>query len=106
MTSDIEFLVKLRDACQMIADAAEEQLEKIKPATVKYDSKDFDKLSWTMKEGTKSSYEQTTKETNQNSEVFQALQKILSEHQGFWQNSNYKIWFHQNDKDTIDRRKK
>jgi len=105
MTGDVEFLVKLRDAAQMIADAADEQLEKIKPPTVKYDSKDFDKLSWTVKEGTKSSYEQTTKEANDN-EIFKALQQILADHKGFWQSSTYKYWNHQDNQDIIDRRKK
>jgi len=100
----VEFVVKLRDACQMMADAAEEYLEKQVPVGAK--TEDFNKLSWTDKEGSKSPYEQTTKEANQNSEVFQALQQILSDHKGFWQNSTHKYWDHQGDKDIIDRRKK
>jgi len=101
----VEFVLKLRDAAQMIADAAEEYLQKEAPADVRAKTEDFNKLSWAEIEGSKSPYEQTTKEANQNSEVFQALQKVMAEHKGFWQNANYKYWDHQGDKDTIDRRK-
>lgn len=105
--SNVDFLVKLRDAGIMIADAANEQLEKMTPPIVKVDSKDFNKLQWTKREGSNNNpYEQTDKEDNRNSEAFQALQQILGEHNGFWQNSGYKYWYHQSDKDTIDRRKK
>ena len=102
----VEFLVKLRDAATMIADAAQEQLEKHVPAEVKHGNKDFDSLKWETKEGTKGSYEQTRKEANDNSEVFQGLQQILADHKGFWQNSNRKYWHHQGNADIIDRRRK
>jgi len=102
----VDFLVKLRDAGAMIMDAANEQLEKIAPPNVKYGEKDFEKLSWTVKEGTKGDYEQTTKEANNNSEVFQALQQILQDHKGFWQSSSHKHWNHQGDVNSVDRRKK
>jgi len=102
----VEFLVKLRDAAQMIADAANERLEKMAPSEVKYDEKDFDGLKWEMKSGTKGEYQQTTKEANDNNEAFQALKQILQDHKGFWQNSRYKFWFHQNNQDIIDRRRK
>ena len=49
--SNIEFLVKLRDAAEMIADAANEQLEKMAPPEVKYGEKDFDSLKWETKAG-------------------------------------------------------
>jgi len=104
--NDVDFLVKLRDAGAMIADAANERLEKLEPPTVKYDERDYDKLTWADKEGTKSPYQQTTKEANQNSEVFQALQQILTDRKGFWQSPSHKYWFHQNNSDVIDRRKK
>ncbi len=102
----VEFLVKLRDAAQMIADAANERLEKMVPPEVKYDEKDFDGLKWKTKEGTKGEYQQTTKEANENNEAFQALKQILQDHKGFWQNSSHKYWFHQNNQNIIDRRKK
>jgi vacuolar-type H+-ATPase subunit E/Vma4 len=102
----VEFLVKLRDATQMIADAANEQLEKMTPSEVRYGENDFDSLKWETKSGTKGEYQQTTKEANDNNEVFQALKQILQDHKSFWQNSSYKYWFHQNNPDIIDRRKK
>lgn len=103
----VDFLVKLRDAAQMIADAANEQIEKMAPTEVKYSKKDFDdKLKWETKEGSKGAYEQTTKAANENSPVFQALQKILTDHSGFWQSSSQKYWLHSGDSSIIDRRKK
>jgi len=104
--SNVDFLVKLRDATQMIADAANEQLEKMKPPEVKHSEQDFDMLAWSEKEGTKGKYEQTTKEANQNNETFRALQTILEKHKGFCIIGAWKFWTHQNDVDTIDRRKK
>ena len=103
---DIEFLVKLRDAFQMATDATNDYLETQAPGDVKTKTEDFETLKWTVKSGTKSDYEQTTKEANDNSEVFRALQKILSDHQGFWQNSKCKYWNHQGGLDIIDRRRK
>jgi len=102
----VEFHIKARDAYQMLADAHNEEIEKMVPTDVKYNAEDFDKLKWETKEGTKGNYEQTTKETNNNNEIFQGLQKVLSDHKGFWQNSSHKFWFHQNNQDIIDRRKK
>lgn len=72
---------------------------------MKPEAKDFDSLKWNIKTGGKGNYEQTTNESNQNNEVFQTLQKILKEHKGFVQLGGFKIWNHQNDPDTIDRRK-
>lgn len=59
--SSVDFLVKLRDAAQMMADAANEQLEKMAPPEVKYNEEDFDKLFWETKEGSKGPYQQTSK---------------------------------------------
>ena len=101
----VEFVLKLRDACQMIADAANEYLEKEAPVNVKAKTEDFNKLSWEIKSGTKGDYEQTTKEANRDNEVFQELQQTLAEHKGFWQNSSFKYWNHQDNLDIIDRRK-
>lgn len=102
----VEFVVKLRDAVQMIADAANEQLEKMAPPETKYGDKDFDKLVWEDLQGTKGPFQRTNKKANNNSEVFQALQAILKEHKGFVHIGAYKYWFDCNDPDVIDRRKK
>lgn len=104
--SSVDFLVKLRDAFQMATDAANEYLETQAPVDARTKTENFNTLKWTVKSGTKSDYEQTTKEANDNNEVFRALQQILSDHKGFWQSSTHKYWSHQGDKNTIDRRKK
>ena len=105
-TMSVEFHIKARDAYQMLADAHNEEIEKMTPKEVKYSEDAFNKLSWTEKEGTKGNYEQTTKEANQDSEIFRALRQVLQDHKGFWQNSTHKYWNHQGNPDIIDRRKK
>ena len=66
---------------------------------------DFNKLPYEKKQGTKGEYQQTSKRSTNNSDVFQALQKKLREHNGFWRHQEFKYWFHQQDQDVIDRRK-
>lgn len=73
---------------------------------VKPTEEDFNKLLWERKTGTKGDYEQTSKDTNNNSQVFQALQAAVREKGGFRIISNYKYWLHQNDVNVIDRRRK
>jgi hypothetical protein len=102
----VDFLVKLRDAHQMAADALNEEIEKRAPAEVKHDAKDFDKLAWTEKTGQKGIYQQTTKEANNNSELFRDLQKIIKDHKGFYQLGGFKLWFDRSNEDVIDRRAK
>lgn len=102
--SSVDFLVKLRDAAQMIADAANEQLEKMAPPEVKHSPEDFDKLFWEEREGTKGPFQRTSKKANNNSETFQALQAIIREHKGFCKIGQRKYWFDQGDLDIIDRR--
>jgi len=104
--SEVPFLVKLRDAATMIADAANEQLEKIAPPEAKYDEKDFDSLFWESKEGSKGPFQQTSKKATNNSDLFQLLQKILKDHNGFWQSKAHKYWFDNQNPDVIDRRQK
>jgi len=73
---------------------------------IKHGSKDFDSLKWTTKESAKGPYRQTTKEANENNEVFQSLQAVLKKNNGFAVLSGTKFWFHQNNNDIIDRRGK
>jgi len=102
----VEYHVKCRDAYQQLADAHSEEIERMKPPEIKYDEKDYDCLNWKTISGTKADYEQTTREANQGSEVFQGLQQILKDHAGFLQTSTHKLWFHSGDENTIDRRRK
>lgn len=104
--SSVDFLVKMRDAATMIADACNEELEKKAPVEANIDAKDFDKLFWETKAGGKGDYQQTSKRATSNHPVFQTLQSILKEHNGFCVIGAYKYWNHQNDVNTIDRRKK
>ena len=102
----VDLLVKMRDYHQAIADALNEELEKHGPPEAKYATKDYNRLKWETKTGTKGNYEQTTKEANQGNEVFKALQQILKSHKGFVQLGNFKFWFDRNNEDVIDRRAK
>lgn len=104
--SDVDFLVKLRDGAQLIADACTERLENMAPASVKASEHDFETLAWNNVTGTKAPYQQTTKEANQNNETFQTLQQLLREHGDFLQYQGFKYWFHQGNRDIIDRREK
>lgn len=103
--SNVEFLIKLRDAAQLIADAANEQLEKMTPPEVG-DSEDFDTLFWEDREGAKGPFQRTSKKANNNSKAFQALQAVLKERKGFCHIGSYSYWFDNNNHDVIDRRKK
>ena len=102
----IEFLVKLRDGAQQIADAANEQLEKMAPPEITHSEADFDKLFWENLEGNKGPFQRTSKKATQNHPTFQALQTILKEHNGFCRIGAWKYWFDNNNPDVIDRRKK
>lgn len=62
--------------------------------------------NWTVREGTKGKYQQTTRETANNKFVFAALQKKIRENDGFRQIDNFKYWFHRDDGNVIDRRPK
>lgn len=66
---------------------------------------DFDKLPWQIKQGTKGAYQQTSRRSTNNNDIFKALQAKLKEHNGFWQHQDFKYWFHQQDQNVIDRRK-
>jgi len=101
----VEFLVKLRDAAQMMADACNEQLERMAPPEAKHNPEDFDKLFWESLEGSKGPFQRTSRKANNNSDLFQALQAILKEHKGFVHMGGFKYWFDNSDPDVIDRRK-
>lgn len=104
-TQIIEFLTKLQEGATIIADACQEYLETLSPVeTRRYGN--FDGLNWERKMGTRAEYFQTTKEANENSREFQALQAKLQEKGGFWPSKNYKFWLHRGDVDVIDRRRK
>jgi hypothetical protein len=104
-SKQVEFLVKLRDAAAMMADAANEYLESLAPPEAKEEALDYSKLFWEKKQGEKGEYEQTSEKVNQNCDLWKKLKAKVKEHKGFWLNSGYKFWFHQQDESVIDRRK-
>lgn len=104
--SSIDFHIKARDAYQMLADAHNEEIERRRPPEVEYGEQDFNKLFWEDREGAKGPFQRTSKRANNNSPIFQALQAILKEHNGFCIIGDYKLWFDNQNPDVIDRRRK
>lgn len=102
----VDFLVKMRDAATMIADACNEELEKIAPSSIKYNEEAVNKLPWETKTGSKGEYQQTSKQTTNNHPDFQALQAIVKKKNGFCILGGYKYWQHQGATDIIDRRRR
>jgi hypothetical protein len=100
--SEVDFLVKLRDASAMVLDACETRLEKLAPVEVR---EDFDKLSWEEKQGKKEPFQQTNEKANNNSALWQTLRAKLKEAKGFWQHGGFKYWNDMQREDVIDRRK-
>lgn len=72
--SDVEFLVKLRDAAQIIADVANKQPEKL--ALPEWDPK---KVAWTEVQGTKGPYQRADPQATPD---FKAMLSDLKEHGG------------------------
>lgn len=99
----VEFLVKLHDAGQLIADAANDYLETMTPKQSQQ-LPDFDTLTWEKRTGTKGEYEQTSRRNNK-VDIFDRLEKEIRDHGGFWQHGGFKHWVHQNDPGTIHRRR-
>lgn len=85
----MEFLVKLRDAAQLIADAANEYLERLAPADKGKYNWGFDKIQWVQAEGSKGPYE---KSDDVNSLDFKALMKDLEAHNGKLSRDGYFVW--------------
>jgi len=93
-------LVKLRDAAQQIADACEEQLEKMAPDKTKT-SWNPERIKWQQAEGTKGSYERSEDVNNTD---FKAMLKEIQEHQGKLSRDGYFYWVFRNGV-TVGRKK-
>ena len=102
MSSEIDFLVKVRDGAALIMDTCESRLEQLSPVEVK---EDFNKLSWEEKQGKKEPFQQTNEKANNNSPLWQTLKAKLKDNKGFWQHAGYKFWFDMQQETVIDRRK-
>jgi hypothetical protein len=100
----LEDAVKIRDHTQAIADTWNEIIDRHAPTAVtinKPTQANFNALNWIKKTGSKGEYEQAV---NDNSEAFRTLQMYLKESKGFTQLFGFKVWIHNNDENTIDRR--
>lgn len=100
----VEFLVKLRDAAQMMADAANEYLEKQAPADVKTERRSWDpsKIKWESAEGNTGPYERSEDVNNLD---FKAMVKDIAEHKGKLSRDNLFYWLFQNGT-TVGRKKR
>jgi len=98
--SEIPFIVKLRDACQMIADAANEYLENKAPKEDK-PSWDPSKIKWEEAEGPKGKFERSEDVNNLD---FKALVKDLADHKGKLTHENSFYWLFENGV-TVGRKK-
>lgn len=116
---EVSMLIIERDACQYKKERIDELLNKVGAAKGLTDAEkekvtkpaapeaalDVSKLFWEKKQGEKGEYKQTSEKANQNCDVWKQLKAKVKEHKGFWQNGDYKFWFHQQDEGVIDRRK-
>ena len=103
--SDVGFVVKLRDAAQMIADACEEYLEKQAP--VNKASWDPSQIKWQRAQGTKGSYERYPAE-GQKAESTQDYHNLLADlksHDGKLSRDGFFYWLFE-DSATVGRKKR
>jgi len=107
MSKQVDFLVKLRDAALMMADAANEYIESMAPPQVtennneakKYDA---NKIKWEKSTGSSGPYERSE---DINSTDHKALLQDLAAHQGKLTQDGYFYWTFKNGF-TIGRKKK
>ena len=98
--SSVDFLVKLRDAAHLIADACEEQLEKMAPGKIET-SWDPENIEWQQAEGTRGPYERSEDVNNAD---FKVMLKEIQKHQGKLSRNGYFYWTFQNGV-TVGRKK-
>ena len=77
--SEADFLVKLRDAATLLADAAQERLEKLATTGTKETTWNPQNITWAKTEGSSGPYE---KAEDVNSLDFKELLKDLGAHKG------------------------
>jgi len=83
--SSVDFLVKLRDAAQMMADATNEYLERLAPKEEKHNWNPS-AILWKEAEGSKGLYERSE---DINNLEFKAMLKDLASHSGKMQRNGY-----------------
>lgn len=101
--SEVDFLVKLRDAACAIKDACEERIEKLAPAEVKGEKGyDIEKISWSDATGDKGPFQ---KSSDDNSPDFKLLLKDVHGHKGKMTVAGWFVWVFQ-DGVTLGRKKR
>ena len=90
-SKQVDFLVKLRDALSIAAEATNDYVESLAPAGVREEKAAWnpDKIVWSEAEGTHGKYERSE---DVNSIDFKNLMKDLSEHQGKLSRNGFFYW--------------
>jgi len=111
--SSVDFIVKLRDALQMAADACQEYLEGLVPTEDgKVELKEaFNSINWQAGEGAKGPYEMAREAENKDGEAFNQfnhLRSILKQNNGRFTEKSWThyYWLGSQDDKVIFRRKK
>jgi hypothetical protein len=108
----VEFLVKLRDAAQMMADATNEYLESLAPPGVKEEKQSWNwdpqKIPWLKVEGSRGAYERypaQDKRPEATPDYKNMLQALKEHSKNFLFRDGYNYWLFQ-DAATIGRKPK
>jgi hypothetical protein len=91
--SEVDFLVKLRDGATMIADAAQERLEKLGPRGIVTDQiPDLNQVVWKPSTGPKGAFDLAEAKTNENCAAFKDLVSYLAAHAGKATIQGFFVW--------------
>ena len=98
----IENNLKENEAWQNVLNVFGKPYTEEPPKKEKPTESQFNTLPWTTKKGTKGDYEQTA---NDSSPEFKALADYLTANKGFLHLYGFKVFFHYNDQNLIDRKR-
>lgn len=100
-----DFLVKLRDALQMAADACQERLEQMAPKEEKY-SWNPNNITFQKAEGSRGVYEKAMAEGQSQNSDFVALVEDLKKHDGKLSRHDWFYWLFDRPPTTVGRKKR
>jgi hypothetical protein len=108
MSSEVEFLIKLRDAAAMILDASEGRLEALAPTQGKTSDSlpDMSMIAWKNAIGSRGGFEVAEVTSNKDSMSFKQLQQVLREHNRGMTISGYFVWLFSDSSGSIGRKRK
>jgi len=101
--SDVEFLVKIRDGAQLIADACTQKLEALAPKETEGFKWDPSKISFKTANGARGPFE---KADPTNIPDFKAMLADLKAHDGKLTRDGFFYWVFSSDMATVGRKKK